>query len=280
MISIRLLLLLGLLFGVAMAACRSDRDPTAATGEAGSSPAAGRAAAADRERNSDSITVAAASDLRRALTAAQPAIEQACGTRLTFVFGSSGQLKEQILAGAPYHLFLSADTAFVEELVRAGRIVEDGSRTYAVGRLALTWRRGLPPMAGVAELTRADIRRVAIANPSHAPYGRAAREAMLGAGVWDGVQGRLVLGENIRQATDYVEQGNADAGIVALALVIDTGADYDVIPASAHQPIVQGGGVVRGSGGEATARCALHYLLDRSGQEILGRFGFEPVPSP
>ncbi len=224
------------------------------------------------------VTVAAASDLRRALTALQPELERACSARLTLVYGSSGQLKEQILAGARYHLFLSADVEYVQELVRAGRLEGEGAGPYAVGRLALAWRRGLPPLRGVEDLARADVTHIAIANPAHAPYGRAAQQALTAAGLWERLQPRLVLGENIRQATDYVQGGNADAGLVALALVIDTDTPYTLVPASLHRPIVQAGGVLRGSGKEDAARCLLAALRAPAGQEALARFGFEPVP--
>lgn len=224
------------------------------------------------------ITVAAAADLRRALATLQPELERACATRLTLVFGSSGQLKEQVLAGADYHLFLSADVGYVDELVRAGRLEAEGAGPYAVGRLALAWRRDLPPLSGITDLTRSDITHIAIANPGHAPYGRAAQQALTAAGLWERLQPRLVLGENIRQATDYVQGGNADAGLVALALVIDTDTPYVLVPTSLHQPIVQAGGVVRGSGREGVARCLLAALRAPAGQEALKRFGFEPVP--
>ena len=238
------------------------------------------AGAGPDEQAAGSIRVAAASDLRRAMTTMQSEMERTCNTRVTYVFGSSGQLKEQVLAGAGYHLFLSADTAFVEELDRAGKLVPNGRANYAVGRIVFAWRAGLPPLASVADLTRSDIKRIAIANPAHAPYGRAAQQAMSAAGVWDTVQGRLVLGENIRQATDYVEGGNADAGILALALVIDTDTPYKLVEATSHRPIIQAGGVVKGSRGELSARCVLQFILDPAGQQVLKKFGFEPVPAP
>jgi molybdate transport system substrate-binding protein len=236
--------------------------------------------AAPSEKQRREIKVGAASDLRRAMTALQPTIEQACDTKLTFVFGSSGQLKEQILAGADYHLYLSADTGFVEELERAGKLVPNGRAAYGVGRIVLAWRTGLPPLATVTDLTRADITRIAIANPAHAPYGRAAQEALTTAGVWSRLERGLVLGENIRQTTDYVQQGNVDAAVVALALVIDTDTPYTLIEAVQHKPIIQGGGVVKDTGGELTGRCALQQILDPAGQETLKRFGFEAVPAP
>jgi molybdate transport system substrate-binding protein len=239
---------------------------------------AGDPATRTSDRPATALTVAAASDLRRALAALQPELERACAARLTFVFGSSGQLKEQILAGAGYHLFLSADVGYVEALARAGRLAPDDVTPYAVGRLALAWRRGLPPLTGIEDLARGDVTHIAIANPAHAPYGRAAQQAMTAAGLWERLQPRLVLGENIRQATDYVQSGNADAGLVALALVVDTDTPYVLVPAALHQPILQAGGVLRGSGGETAARCVLQYLRQPSGQELLKRFGFEPVP--
>lgn len=230
------------------------------------------------EKSSPRITIAAASDLRRVLTSLQRALEEASGAKVTFVFGSSGQLKEQVLAGADYTLFLSANTAYVEELERAGKVVPNGSAVYGVGRVTLAWRRGLPPLATISDLNRADVKRIAIANPAHAPYGQAAQEAMTMAGLWNALQDRLVLAENIRQATDYVQSGNVDAGIVALALVIDTDIPYTVIDARMHKPILQAGAVIRGTGGELSARRALQYLLDPPGQETLKKFGFELIP--
>jgi molybdate transport system substrate-binding protein len=266
---------------------RGPRNPisslaTPKTGEDQTSVRAGSVltGAEPTEKPRRDIRIGAASDLRRVVTTLQPAIERACETKLTFVFGSSGQIKEQILAGADYHLFLSADTGFVEELERAGKLVPNGRATYGVGRIALAWRTGLSPLATVSDLTRADVKRISIANPGHAPYGRAAQEAMTTAGVWNDLHRTLVLGENIRQTTDYVQQGNVDAAIVALALVIDTEMPYTLIEATQHKPIIQGGGVVKGTGGELTARCALQQILDPAGQETLKRFGFEPVPAP
>ncbi len=220
------------------------------------------------------ITVAAASDLRDVLTGLKPRLESASGSHITFVFGSSGQLKQQVLAGAKYDLFLSADQAYVAELERAGRVTR--SIGYAQGRLALTWRDGLAPLDGPEDLTRADVRRIAIANPDHAPYGRAAQEALATAGLEPAVAGPLVLAENVRQALDYVEGGNADAGLVALALVIRGARPYEVVDASLHRPIVQAGGVVR-DGHEEEAGAILDLLMSGEGQAALREYGFEPV---
>jgi molybdate transport system substrate-binding protein len=195
----------------------------------------------------------------------------------TYVFGSSGQLKEQVLAGAPFGLFLSADASYPEEVEAAGLAVEGGVRSYGVGRLALAWATAVSPLASVEDLARADIEHVSIANPVHAPYGRAAKQSAERAGVWEAIQDRLVFGENVRQATDYVQQGNAEAGLVALSLVVGTDTKYVRVPADLHDPITQAGVAVAGSGVETEAMCVLDYLAAEEGQALLREFGFEPV---
>lgn len=225
------------------------------------------------------MTVAAASDLRDVLAVLQPDIEKRCETRLTLVFGSSGQLKNQVEAGADFGLYLSADAQYPRDLAAKGLVVPNGVASYGVGRIVLATRAGVEPVTALEGLTSEAIRRIAIANPGHAPYGRAAKEALQASGLYGALEGKLVLGENIRQATDYVEKGDADAGIVALALVIKgSPASYTLIDSTLHQPIEQGGAVIKGTGAELTGRCVLQYLLDPEGQAALGDYGFEEVP--
>jgi len=210
---------------------------------------------------------------------AQADIEKSCRTRITFVFGSSGTLANQIEAGADFGLLLSADGQYPANLVKSGLVVPNGIASYGLGRIAVATRPGLEPVINLQELARTDIKRIAIANPAHAPYGRAAQQALEQAGIYAAIKTRLVLGENIRQTTDYVEKGDADAAIVALALVIQgSPARYTLIDASAHRPIEQSGAVIKGTGSELTGRCVLQYILDPEGQDALRGFGFEPVP--
>jgi molybdate transport system substrate-binding protein len=213
------------------------------------------------------------------MTEIEPDIEQSCQTDVTFVFGSSGQLSTQIQAGADFGLYLSADSQYPADLVKAGLVVPNGTAAYGQGRIVVATRPGIEPVTNLEDLSRADIKRIAIANPVHAPYGRAAQQALETAGVYDTLKAKLVLGENIRQTTDYVEKGDADAGIVALSLVI-TGspAAYTLIDAAAHRPIVQSGAVIKSTGAELTGRCILQYFLDSNGQDALQRYGFEPAP--
>ncbi len=240
--------------------------------------ACGSGAGGAEERQAGAIKVAAAADLRSLINAIQPQLDAHCQTATTFVFGSSGQLKSQVEAGADFGLFLSADIQYPRELAAQGLVVPNGVASYGVGRIVLATRAGIDPATGLDDLRRPDIRRIAIANPAHAPYGRAARQALESAGVYESIESKLVLAENIRQATDYVESGNADAAIVALALVIKgSPAPYTLIDASLHEPIEQGGAVIKGSGAELTGRCLLEYLLGPEGQAALREFGFEGV---
>lgn len=225
---------------------------------------------------SGTLTVAAAADLRDALESMKPSLVAATGARATFVFGSSGQLKQQIAGGARFDLFLSADAGYVQDLSDAGRTLT--AVEYATGRLALAWRDGLGPFASVDDLARPEVRRVAIAQPDHAPYGRAAKEALTNAGLWGRIEPRLVYAENVRQAVDYVEGGNADAGLVALALII-RGERFSLIPKELHQPIRQTGAVIRGTRHERAARDFLTFLAGSVGRAALRDFGFEAPAS-
>src|SRR6185503_17842028 len=167
--------------------------------------------------------VAAASDLQFALPEVAAAFHRASPQRVELSFGSSGNFARQIQQGAPFDLFMSADEGFVHRLADAG-LTRDRGSLYAVGRIVL-----MAPAASTLALDprldglRRDwerVRRFAIANPEHAPYGRAAREALEKLGLWTQVQERLVLGENISQATQYLSTGAAEAGITALSLAL------------------------------------------------------------
>lgn len=224
------------------------------------------------------LVVAAASDLRSVFESARPTLEEASGATITFVFGSSGQLQRQVQAGAEYDIFFSADLAYVEALASDGAVIPDSVAVYAVGRLALAWRTGIPPLDGLGDLVRDDIGRVAIANPDHAPYGRAARQALEQSGLWDELQRKLVLGENVQQTTDYVESGNADAGLVAYPLVIGTEIPHVLVDAALHAPIRQGVAIVARGKSPVAARRLVDFILGPEGQQLLRAHGFEGPP--
>ncbi|GAB4321455.1 MAG: molybdate ABC transporter substrate-binding protein [Dehalococcoidia bacterium] len=221
------------------------------------------------------LVVAAAADLRTVFEASKQTLEEASGANITFVFGSSGQLQRQVEAGAQYDVFLSADMAYVESLAAEGAVHPDSVAVYAVGRLALAWRRDLPPLEGVEDLLRGDVNRVALANPDHAPYGRAGREVLIATGLWDQIRPKLILGENVRQATDYVETGNVDAALVTYALVIDTRTPFLLVEPSLHAPIRQGAAIVTRGKSQEAARRFLDFILGAEGQRLLRAAGFE-----
>ncbi len=227
-------------------------------------------------------TVAAASDLKFALEEVASAFTQQTGHTLRLVFGSSGNFKTQILQGAPFHLFLSADEGFVHELADAGK-TEDRGRPYAVGRIGIVVPPGSPLKADgelkdlAAALKDGRLQRFAIANPDHAPYGARAREALQHAGLWDAIRPRLVYGENISQAAQFATSGSTQGGIIAQSLalapaVAQTGS-FQLIPQAWHQPLKQRMVLVKGA--PAAARAFYEHLSQPAAQAVLKRYGFE-----
>jgi len=224
-----------------------------------------------------SLTIAGAADLALVLAEMRPMLEEASGGPVEFVLGSSGLLKEQVLAGAPYDLYFSADITFAEELVAAGESADGVVYPYAIGRIAVVVREGLPEVDALSDLADAAYQNITIANPAHAPYGRAGREALTSAGIWDAIQARLVMGENIRQSAEYVRGGNVDAGIIALSLLVTQDRPYWLVPAEMHQPLLQGAVITAGRGQDESARRVLEAILSDEGVAIMARYGFERV---
>lgn len=181
-------------------------------------------------------------------------------------------LARQIENGAPYDLYLSANEDFVRDLARTGRLEPDSVRAYATGRLGL-WSPGAG-LKDLRDLLKPEVRHIAIANPRHAPYGLAAEQLLRKRGLWDKLQPRLVLGENVRQAFEFARTGNADAVITSWTLLADQGGV--LLPAADHAPIRQSGGVVRGAGNARAARAFLEFLAGPEGQRLLSRYGLFP----
>jgi molybdate transport system substrate-binding protein len=220
------------------------------------------------------LLVAAASDL----SAVGPELKSAfckgantCPVRL--VNGSSAVLAQQIDQSAQFDLFLSANAAYVDQLASNGKIMPASVKPYAVGRLAVLWRdaRKHP----LRDLSTPTVRYLALPNPKLAPYGVAAQQALEFAGLWGMVQSKVVYGENVRQALQLVESGNADAVITSDSLL--QGKDADLIPADWHQPIVQKAGIVTASQNRDGAQRFLDFLLGEAGQSILARYGFSKL---
>lgn len=221
------------------------------------------------------LLVFAASDLQFALAELSIAFAATGHKKPTISYGSTGTLSQQIENGAPADLFFAADESYLVDLEQKGLVPTGTRQLYAIGRIVLVERAGLPAVTTLADLARSDIRRIAIANPDHAPYGRAARDAMMRAGLWSTFQPRLVLGENISQTFQFVATGNADAGVVALSLAIGTpGTRYTVIDAALHQPIAQSAGVLARTRQPVTAREFLAFVNGGPGRPIMKKYGF------
>jgi molybdate transport system substrate-binding protein len=225
--------------------------------------------------------VAAASDLQFALTDIVDRFASETGDRVELIFGSSGTLARQIQDGAPFALFLSADEAFVEQLARAGRTRDQGAQ-YAIGRIVLFAPPGSPLIpsegwGGLARLIeRGQVPRFAIANPDHAPYGRAAEQALRTRGLWDGLRPALVLGENVSQAAQFATTGNAVGGIIAYSLALapamkERGTHF-LIAADDYEPLRQRMVLLANAG--PVAERFYRYLQEPTARETLARYGF------
>lgn len=223
------------------------------------------------------LKVAAAADLAFAFRDLGKRFEERTGVPVVFSFGSTGLLARQIKEGAPFDVFAAANVSFVEDVVRAGRCDGGTQELYARGRIVLWWSDKGPaaPPRALGDLADRRFAKIAIANPEHAPYGRAAEEALRSTGVWEAVKPRLVFGENVQQTLEYARTGNADAALVALSLALVTpGGQYVPVAPSLHKPIDQS--LVTCARGEraAPARRFTAFVNGQEGRAVMRRFGF------
>jgi molybdate transport system substrate-binding protein len=229
----------------------------------------------------DVPNIAAASDLKFALEEIAPLFAKKTGREVKLTFGSSGNFARQIAQGAPFQIFLSADEDFVYKLADAG-VAEDRGTLYAVGRIVLFALRGSPVKAepNLEDLRKATadgrLKRFAIANPEHAPYGRAAEQALRAKGLWEAIRPKLVLGENVSQAAQFATSGSAQAGIIAYSLALapnmgDRGT-YVLLPDAWHAPLRQRMALIKGAGD--TARAFYAFLQDPPARVVFRRYGF------
>jgi molybdate transport system substrate-binding protein len=223
------------------------------------------------------LRVAAAADLRGAFEEVAAAFEARCECRVKLTFGSSGNLSAQIRAGLPVDVFASANAEFVDRLAREDLILPETRQLYAIGFIVLAApgasTMNLTDLTGLAD---AAVRRVSIANPAHAPYGMAAREALERAGLWETVQPKLVLGENAAIATEYVQTANVDAGIIPLSLAIQRRGAFRYEPVDRHlyEPLEQVMAVIGRSRNPDLASDFAAYVNGPEGREVMRRYGF------
>ncbi|MCL4858682.1 MAG: molybdate ABC transporter substrate-binding protein [Caldilineaceae bacterium] len=257
----RLLLFLSLI-SPTLAACTPIANP----------PPAAQSGAAD---DSVELTVGAAADLQFAFTELGRLFQEETGHRVTMVFGSTGQLAQQIENGAPYDLYAAANIEFVEMLAEKKLVLPETVALYGRGRIVLAVNREAGVEASeLNDLLAPEIQRIAIANPEHAPYGRAAKEALESSGVWTQLQDKLVLGENVRQTLQYVQTGDAQVGIVALSIADVPEITWTLIDDALHNPLDQALAVVSSSPHAAIAAEFAAFINGPTGRPIMQRYGF------
>jgi molybdate transport system substrate-binding protein len=228
------------------------------------------------------LRIAAAADLQYALPDVVEAFGQRhAGVRIEPTYGSSGMFYAQLVNHAPFDLYLSADVQYPRKLSEQGLTLPGSDFTYADGRIVL-WSANTSGVdvarLGMDALRQPSVRHIAIANPAHAPYGRAADAALHSLGLYDAVKGKLVMGENISQTFQMAQSGAADVGIVALSLAIARGAAgqgrYWEVPRGAYPRIQQGGAIMKWTKNPEAAQAFRTFLLSPDGRAILKRYGF------
>ncbi|GAB4415262.1 MAG: molybdate ABC transporter substrate-binding protein [Sideroxydans sp.] len=224
------------------------------------------------------ITVAAAADLKFAMDEIADAFRKAnAADEIEVVYGSSGKFNTQIRQGAPYDLYFSADIKYPRELAKDG-LAASAVRPYAFGRIVL-WSATMDASKMTLDsLTDPKIARIAIANPQHAPYGKRAEEALRSSGLWEKVEPKLVFGENIAHTAQFVQTGNAQVGIIALSLALNSELSdkggYHLISDKLHEPLEQGFIITRRAAGNALARRFAEYMASRPARAVMTKYGF------
>lgn len=226
------------------------------------------------------VRVAAAADMKIAAQEIARQFEEKTGRKVDVTFGSSGSFFSQLQSGAPFDLFLSADAEYPKRLDSAGLGEPDTLYIYALGRIAI-WMPADAPMdlarKGWDALLDVSVQKIAIANPEHAPYGRAAVAALQGAGIYERVRAKLVFGENISQAAQFVQSGNAQAGLLAMSLLVSPamarGKIWE-IPSGSYPPIEQAAIVMKNARNQESAKQLLDFLKSPAAKKILVKNGF------
>ncbi len=230
---------------------------------------------AESSAQPEPLRIAAATDLQRVL----PALVEAYRSHdpdVVVTFGASGQLAEQIRKGAPFDVFMAANMKFVTDLEAEGAVERGSARPYARGSLVLAVHQAARGSVGsLADLTKPEVRKLAIANPRFAPYGAAARQALERSGSAEVLAPRLVIAESVRQAYIYVEQGDAEAALVSRSLIVDGGGLKVIeVDPGLYDPLIQGLGVVARSDKLDRARRFAEFVVGEGGRAILGEHGF------
>jgi molybdate transport system substrate-binding protein len=232
------------------------------------------------------LRIAAAADLQFAMGELAGRFENRTGTKVTVSYGSSGNFRTQIQNGAPFDVFFSADLQYPQQLIAGGFADGESLYVYGHGRLVLWTPAGSGlrlAERGFAALRDPRVQKIAVANPEHAPYGRAAVATLQKAGLYDDVKGKLVFGENISQAAQFAQSGSAQVGIIALSLTFAEGmkgGEQWAVPADLYSLLEQGTVLISASQNKRAARAFLEFVKSEEGRRILERYGFTLAAQP
>lgn len=221
------------------------------------------------------LTVAAAADLTKAFTDIENVFEKQNNCDVQITYGSTGTSLEQIKNGAPYDVFAAANISAIEELKQKEMIFPDTQELYAIGRIGTATKVGSSiKVKNLQDLTKPEIKKIAIANPEHAPYGLAAKQALESVGLWDKVKNKLVYGKNIQDTLTLITTGNAEAGIIALSIYDKNEVTFTLIDNNLHKPLQQSIAVVKPTQREQLARKFIKFVNSKEGRQIMIKYGF------
>ena len=221
------------------------------------------------------LTISAAANLNLVAPEIGKLWEQETGNKVTFNFGATTKLAQQIEQGAAVDLFAAANKKAIENLDQKGLIISDTKKIYAIGAIGI-WQKqdSQIKIKGIEDLLKPEIKRIAIANPATAPYGIAAKEALQSAGIWEQLQSRLILGENITQTQQYVETGNVDVAIVALANTINKSGKWTAIDSKLHQPLEQMLAIPKNAPHRSQAKQFANFINGERGRDLIQKYGY------
>lgn len=223
----------------------------------------------------EEITVAAAADLQFAFSDIVKLYEEQTGHKVTLVFGSTGQLVQQIENGAPFDLIASANISYIEQLAENGLVTPESAELYARGRIVLAVNRQSGVEAvDLKDLLADNIQHIAIANPEHAPYGLAAKQALQSLGLWEELADKLVYGENVRQALQFVQTGDAEVGIISLSVASVPEITWTLIDEQLHTPLDQALAILTASKNPELAQSFIEFINGEIGRPIMRQYGF------
>lgn len=252
-----------LILAVAVTGCNSSSSSSSSTSKE-TSPKTG-----------EKITVAAAADLALAFKDIEALYEQSTGNDAEITYSSSGTAREQIANGAPYDVYASANIKYVDDLIAKDRVIADSKELYAIGRIgAATLVGNTLQVTQASDLLKPEYKKIAIADPSHAPYGLAAKEALQSLGLWDQLEPRMVNAKDIQDALTMLKTGNVEAALISLSVVNKSEVNFLLLDDKLHNPLKQAIAVVKGTQHEKAAREFIKFVNGEQGRDIMKKYGF------